>query len=524
MFVRSLYIPIAAVALVLVASMMVGAPVPAQERYLTARGQASVSVVEDNLVSAKQLALSFAQRNALMQAIGSLLAPFWLEQYRTIIQKDILSQRQQYIVSFHANVLEPTRDHTRYRAQVEIQADRIQLESALRNLSLPLLSQPLQQLQPIFAKDDPIFQQQAFRDGLLQRLSQRLELFRFQLETPRTLSRRQMQAALSAKSNGDRKRILARQLRKPVLLLFFSSPQRKQPAQLSLLLLAERSAVIIAELHIQADDPLFTNFEDASLAQQDMFFLKLVNPLVTVLLPEKVQIHPKQFTVGQQYPLQLIVSGLESIGDEETFSRLFFSKGSLFEGFGLSRITTNSIIFSGGYGGLQEDLPVRLRNRTFGPFAVQQVQLVNGNLVLQVRRHRTGYHRSPTFSGNQIGREVESNGWFDSANRLPLKVTLKGKLDARADSDFFIGRAIAGNPLKIIWQREGRSRLEPVLRIYDQKRNLLLERYLNSTTVEFTPRLPAGSGEFYLELADRFGHVPGEVGGYLKLSYQLRVF
>ncbi len=514
---KQLIVIISVVGLIVTASSSLGA----QEKYMHLQGQARVSIIGDDLVSAKQVALKQAKQLALWRAIRRLVAPFWLKRFKQDIQAKIITNPAQYIVSFQATLLEPTLNRTRYLADVEIQADRLQLESALRDISLPLLSQPLRVLQPLYAKNDKALQHPEILADLIRQFSRKLSLLRFQLAKPRQLSQSEMKHVFRASSDKERHKILDNQLQKPLLLFMFSGSGLRRPARLDLLLLTERSASIVAQEQVKLTETLKIG-EKLSASQRSLFLDQLTIPLATALVLKNVKLNTSPATLAKQQPLQLAVIGLKNLADEEAFRQLFFSAGGLFEGFALAKITARTIFFRGNYRGEPENLPARLNNRTFGSFIVKTARLDDDMLSLNLTRKQTRRHLSLTVLDSQTFAEVENNGWFDSANRLLLRTTISGAINARADADFFIGSA--KESLTIIWQREGRTRIQPIIRIYDRKRNLLLQKYLSAKNVKFQTRLPKGSGKFYLEIADRFGNIAEEVGGYLNLNYRLQVF
>jgi len=524
---------------------LAGAPALRAQTIETS-AQADVPVLGDNLDQARTRAIREAQTQCLQQALEGLVAPEWRTLYERELRRRILSRLDRYLSGFRTTRSEPSPDRTRYTAAVSAQFSRAPLVEDLRDMPMPVLSDPQRALRILYEQDDPVLGNAALRQEVLAQLQPRLELLNFRVAGANALTAQQ---AGLLRETGDAKRrteLLARQRAEADLLVSFrlGAPQGATPAA--------RDSMMEATLFHGAQGGTMGSFDQRAAGPKgaerlrDFVLAGLVGPLVLQLQPAALQSFSAFATLATQ--LELRVAGLRSVAEEEAFGAAFFRRSSPFAQFYLARVERNGLVYRGKLSADRRNLERDLRGRAFGDFVVRNVNWLDGTLELDMQGTTRPSHReldlfppegrpgsvqdavqafltrgsAPELT-DPLYAEHEDNGWLDRANALAFNAPIYGLVDARADADFYVAEELAeGESVEIIWARLERTNLMPVLRLYDgqgqQVRTIVPRLYSR-----FTYKVPARQHGFYLEVADRFGFIRGESGGYLKFPYLLLV-
>jgi len=532
--------------LALTALALTGRPPALRAQTLEASGQADVPVLGDNLDQARTRAIREAQVQSLQQAVETLVAAEWRTLYERELRRRILARLDRYLSGFRTTRSEPSADRTRYSAAVTVQFSRAPLVEDLRDLPVPVLSDPKRTLRILYEQEDPVLGDSALRQEILSLLQPRLELLNFQVTGTTALTAQQ--AAL-LQETGDAKRrteLLARQRGEAALFVSFQlgAPQASAPAA--------RDSLMAARLFHGAQGGVMGSFDQraagpkAAERPREFVLAGLVSPLLMQLQPAALQPFAAFAALATQ--LELRVTGLSSVAEEEGFSAAFFRRSSPFAQFSLARVEQGALVYRGNIDADRRGLERDLSGRAFGDFVVRNVNWLDTVLELEVQNTaRPSHHELDLFPpegrppgvqdvlqaflvrgtapdlADPLYTEHEDNGWLDRANALAFNVPVYGLVDARADSDFYVAEELTeGESVDIVWARLERTNLTPVLRLYDgqgkQVRTIVPRLYSR-----FNYKVPAGQHGFYLEVADRFGFIHGEAGGYLKFPYLLLV-
>jgi hypothetical protein len=511
---------------------------------LQVSAQVEVPVLGDNLDRAKTRAIREAQTESLQKALESLLAVEWRTAYDRELKRRILPRVDRYLTSFRTTRSEPSSDRTRYVAAITAELSRVALAEDLRDMQLPVLGDPKRSIRVLYAENDPILADAALRQDVLAQLQSRLDLLNFQVTGTAAVTADQA-ALLREPGDAPRRTEFLKRLRAEADLFL----QFRPGAAGSLLAPARDSTLSAILFHGELGGVLGafdSHAPGAPPARPRDFVAGLAGALTAQLQPTSLQ--PFSAFAAAATQLELRIVGLQSIAEEEAFGAAFFRRSSPFAQFTLARIETDSVVYRGTYSANRQSAERELQGRLFGPFRVRQVNWIDTMLELQVQNTAAPEHReldlfppdgrqanvqdtlqafltretTPDL-GDPVYIEHEDNGWLDRANALAFNAPIYGLIDERTDSDFYVAEALAaGESLEIVWARLERTNLLPVLRLYDEKgqpvRTIVPRLY---TRISY--KVPEGQHGFYVEVADRFGYIQGESGGYLKFPYLLTV-
>lgn len=501
-------------------------------------GQGEVPVLEDNLDAARNRAIREAQVQAVGLLLAELVAPEWVSLYDRELRRRIYSRVERYISAFRPQRLEASPDRTRYIAVVTAQVARTPLTEDLREMGLPILTDPRKTLRVLFPARDPVLAQPGLRAAVLEVLQPRLALLGFRLtgfapvDSP---AAEWLRDAIS--DNPKRAEFLAKQRQDTVLYLAF---HLTAPAGggVDAVLYQGGGGYVLADLGRQSQAP-----RPGEARLREYVLTELVQPLALQLQPGAVRAFRQ---AGSGTRLALRVTGFASLAEEEAFESAFFRRNTPFANFTLHRIEQDAVVYQGTYGGNREALDRDLPGRQVGDFTIGQVTWMDSMLEFSVRRTAPPQHLEPelfplekrpsqvaevlqSFFAQASALEVrdpyyterEDNGWLDRANQLPFNATIHGLVDSRGDADFYIGENLAaGEVLDVIWYRVDRTNLAPVIRLHDGN-GRLVRSYTPRAYTRFNYQIPQGQHSFYLEIADRFGHLKADGSGYQKFHYLL---
>jgi len=74
----------------------------------------------------------------------------------------------------------------------------------------------------------------------------------------------------------------------------------------------------------------------------------------------------------------------------------------------------------------------------------------------------------------------------------------------------------------VIWLRVSRTHLTPALRFYDEN-GVQAATFYPRSWLRYEYKVPQGQHGFYLEVADRFGYLKVDTGGYRNFHYLFKV-
>ena len=526
------------------------------ERVMTRTGEARVPIYEDDLDQARRRALQQAQDSIIREQLQQLLAPEWYQLYEQDLGKRVLSRLDRYISAYRVRRLETSIDRTQYFASLEAQVDRVLLVNDLRDMALPILGERRTPVYLLYRADDPVLANPEGRAAALDAIGARLALLNIEA-----------QKVIAVPASGAQA---------PAVLL--DNPFINSAARQAWLATAAGGVPAVAYLRFARGVPTATpgalvlqlRFylvrDGSSLADFSQESKGAVPAAITgaivkqTIVPQLVQPVVNQIQPGslgnpaywgtQVSRLELRVFGLGSVYEEESFERDFFAAGSLFEKFGLSRLGPGWVSYEGEFRGDKARLERDLGRRPFGGFSVQKSFWNDGTLELFVGRRDPEkpnelkpypaegrpaatqalfeemakarpellLPRQPAFA------ESEDNGRFDNANALLFNSPVYGYVDSRGDNDLFMGEALRpGESIAVEWYRLGRTNLSPALRVFDEAGVLQRTVYPTGTDSKFTVTVPAGHSRFFIEVADRFGYLIADAGGYLNYHYLLWV-
>ncbi len=521
-------------------------PLAARAQAVEKLGQAEVPILEDNLDSAKTRAIREAQAQAVGRMVAELVAPEWVQLYDKELRRGIFTRVDRYISAFRTQRLEASPDRTRYVAVVAAQVSRAPLVEDLRELGLPILTDPRKGLRILFPANDPVLVQVPLRTAVLGALQPRLELLNFRVSGAAMVDSNSAEWLRDAATDNPRRTdFLAKQRQDAVLFLDFhlAGPGAAQAvSRVNAVLYQGAGGFVLADFDRQSA-AAGLKLGDARL--RDFLLAELVNPLVLQVQPGAIRTFRPS---GSGTRLALRVMGFDSVAEEEAFESAFFRRNSPFANFAIHRIEPDAIVYEGTFAGNREALDRELPGRQVGEFAIQHVTWMDSVLELDLQRTVFPLHqeldlfpvekRPPqvnevlqNFFGHATALEVqdplyaekEDNGWLERANQLAFNTTIYGQVDSRGDADFYIGEALAeGESLDVIWYRPDRTNLSPVLRVHDGNGHPV-RSYFPRAYTRFTYKVPPGQHSFYLEVADRFGFLKSDGSGYQKFHYLLLV-
>jgi len=541
---RAATLLISALTAILTAVLVLAGERPGLGQTLAASAQVEVPVLGDNLDRAKTRAIHEAQVQCLEKALEALVAPEWRTAYDRELKRHILPRLDRYLSSFRTTRAEPSTDRTRYVAAITAELARVPLAEDLREMQLPVLGDPKRGLRVLVAENDPILSDPQLRQDVLAPLQARLELLNFQVSGTTAVTREQA-ALLHEPGDVPRRTEFLKRLRAEADLFLQFRPGVPGAA-----VAPARDTTVSAILFHGELGGILGTFDShapgAPPARPRDFVTGLAGALAAQLQPTSIQ--PFSAFAAAAALLDLRIVGLRSIAEEEAFGAAFFRRSSPFARFTLARIETGAVVYRGTYAANRQSAERELQGRAFGQFRVTQVNWIDTTLELLVQNTAAAEHReldlfppdgrqanvqdtlqaflsrdnTPDL-GDPVYAEHEDNGWLDRANALAFNAPIYGVVDARADSDFYVAEALAdGETVEIVWARLERTNLLPVLRLYDehgQPVRTVVPRLLSRISY----KVPEGQHTFYLEVADRFGFIQGESGGYLKFPYLLTV-
>lgn len=512
----------------------------AQPSLLEVWGEAQVTIHQGNTDAARQSAMRLARRSALARALDELLAEPWRVRFAKPLEETVLRRSERYIYSFRAESLDISAERTHFRAELRVRIQLARLKESLRALKLPLRRDPLRRTAaryvPAKALTSP--NAQLFSEKLFSALVERYALLNYHLTPFQTLSLNEAAPLLQARSHAETLRQRLNALLDPdpaeaLLLLRVAGT----PAQLELWLIdrvtGEHLGLERVALPQEPASPALTDALLAALQEQ-------IQPLTMRPL--------RNVKRTDMHRMQVLLRGLENLEHRDAFTARFFGREGRLPGFRLEQLSKRTFGFSGLYPGAWEPLAKSLRGFRVGMFRIDQADWEDERLVLHVRREEAppnvelkqipsaglpeeqadlleGFYLTLPRADAERAQyiEGEDNSWFSRGNALPLQTPVLGQLSNRADQDFYrITAPEPGGEVFITWHRIGRTRLSPVLRIYDAQRQEQLARKPVLWT-RFRHRFPPGEDTLHLEISDAYGHIFSETGGYLHLNYLLVV-
>ena len=519
---------------------------PGQEQLVRRTDGAQVPIYDDNLDDAQNRAVATARAVIVRKLLAELVAPEWLHLYQADLRRNVLNRLDRYIGSYRVERSEPSVDRTRYQVTLQAQVNRAQLVHDLRELSLPLLDDPPKKAVLLYAADDPLLSRPAVREALAGPLAERLALLGLTAGEPRAVG----PEAAGTLSNPSGPTVLRLRILRPygaeiALFLAAQEPEGSEAGGTELRAYFYRggSAHLVAQLAQRTQTPLADLTAAADPAELER---RLITPLVNQIQPRSIETAAAE--AAERTELLVRVLGFRSVDDEEVFEQAFFRRNTPFERFTLYRIGPEAVTYRGRYGGDRQGLEERLRGSRVGAFTITNAFWRGEELELLVEREaRTAHPEMKLFPTDQrtplvrrlvedfvaehtdladldpVYAEVEDNGWLDRPNPIPFDEPFYGFVDSRSDSDFFAGEALRGGEhLELTWYRLGRTNLTPVLRLYDEG-GTVVRTILPGSRETFVFQVPTGQHRFFVELADRFGYMRWESGGYQSYHYLMRL-
>ena len=522
-------------------------PLRAQGSLVERIGRAEAPIYEDNLDAAKGRAILRAQREALQGVVRELIAEEWMTLFSSEVSRKVLARPERYIGSFRVENLQTSPDRTRYFATVAVRVDNNRLIRDLRDLSLPVRGDPERPILLFYAPDDPVLRVPAFREAVLEAVKGRMRLLNLAVKGAVALEPEEL--PLLANAFGDplaRGEFLSKHRIDGGWYLAFQlepSAGGKAEAEFRAVLYQAGTGAQLGSFALESQLSVPGGVLQPS-RDSGALLGRLVRPLLSQIQPRGIK--PFGPAAGRPVQLKLRVLGLTSVEEEEEFERAFFHRDSAFRGFVLAGLEREAVTYEGEFGGVRKNLETDLPGQEFGDFRVARVFWFDSVLEIEVERATQPHFPEMRLFGPEVRQthiaeiietflfenpellelepyftEVEANGWLTRANAVPLGVTFHGFLDSRGDSDFFVAEELThGQVIRLFWQRLGRTNLNPALRLYGE-RGQLVKTFFPRFRLRTTYTVPKGEHRFFIEVADRFGSLSGDTGGYLNFHYLL---
>lgn len=511
-----------------------------------------VPIYDDNLDDARKRAVHYGQGRALDTLVRELVHETWSEELKRELRRHVFSRQQRYISLFRIRNQGTSPDRTRYQVALAVELNQAQLMEDLRTLDIPLLEDKPVKIGVFYAGSDPMLGNSRLRGWLEAPLRDRMDLLK---RTPRAavgLNDDKAQGFAEDMPEARGKLIAATGSEEALWLEMRPLPavEGETPLppgwRLRMRHFYRGGQEMGGPLEITYRDKAFsgTAADQGPLAR--LFVKHMVEPFL-------VQVRPGNFRTGafqaaEATRLRLRVLGLQTVEAQDAFEQAFFARGTPFARFGLHALGAHSVTYSGIYSGDHDALERTLRGKTYGEFRIRSVYYVEDLLEIDVRRTIRAHHqemrrfpreaRDPslaqllndTFADysrydveEPLFTEVEDNGWTIRANTVPLEATFYGFLDSRSDSDYYVAEALAaGDKIVFHWYRFGQSNLTPAVRLYDES-GALVSEFHPRTWMRYEYTVPKGQHSLYLEVADRFGYLKVDTGGYLNFHYLMRL-
>ena len=527
--------------------------VGAQNQFVEKSARVGVPIFEDNLDDAKSRAVRNGKTQVIRLLVKDMVAENWVLLFDRELNKRIFRRVDRFISNYQVQGVQTSIDRTQYNLIVVARVDRALLADELRALNLPLLSEKHQPLLMYYRADDPVMSVAVLRNGLVKEMTERLEMLNFTLQPARIIRPEDFEALQNPLlQEAENTRLIERLFPGRGVVLSFTSTHDpvNQPNQTPSIRAVARFYQKQAPNLIGQIEKLEVNRDFAlplkSSGARSLAKRKLIDPLINGMIPGAIRLAEADNDSSRE--LSLRVMGLTSVEEEEVFEREFFKRNSPFSRLTLSQMDGHTVTYRGSFSGNSSNLEESLRGSRVGPFHIRQVFWYNKILELEVERLNpfsgeemeffpvekrsldvgntitSFFERYPQLEvEDPVYRENEDNGWLTRANKLPFGVSLYGFLDSRGDSDFYVAEALNPNEeMELVWYRISRTQLSPVLRIYNE--NGLPVREVQPTTwARVKYKLPKGQHRFYVEVADRFGYIKADTGGYRTFSYLFKV-
>lgn len=525
----------------------------AQNRFVDKSVRVGVPIFEENLDDAKSRAVSKGKRELIRKLMQELLAEEWVTLFEKELNQRILRRADRFITTYQMQGQQTSIDRTTYYLILAAQVNRAQLMEELQGLNLPLKSQRPESLRIFYQQDDPVMGKPSFRKTVLDILTPRLKLLNLKTAEIKSLTAKDatvLEDAATGSLEGTQD--FEKLVRRRGMLIRFETidaqedDKNKTPGIKGTVRFYQKADPFLlgAVEHMERNKALV--FPLASNRALKQFKQKMITPLVNRIIPGTVRLSAGES--GEASSLGIRVLGIKSMEDEEAFEQAFFKRSSRFESFSLYKIASSTMTYRGKFSGDQSLLEQDLRGKSFGDFKIRDVYWHNGVLELDVERRKRPVSKEMTLYPREkrtleitkvidnyftkyaklevrdpTYKETEDNGWLNRANPLPFNLTLYGFVDSRGDSDFYMGEALEpGETLELVWYRISRTQLSPVIRIYNEK-GLPVKIYHPRSWARIKFTIPKGQHRFYVEIADRFGYIKADTGGYRDFNYLFKV-
>ncbi len=504
------------------------------------QGSARVGVWANNLEAAREDALLRAKYQALLRACEQLVSPALLRKRKALLRAKVFPLHMRLIRSFRAVSLEPSLDKKQYRAVILAIIMTEPLERVLKQVGLLSKSKEAVILAPYYLDSDATLAKfSALRQETFARITARLKALGFEVDaSPKMASASQIRTLITGQNTGI---VVVRTTQK----WDFNT----HLWQITLRIYAPNQGGLIGQFTQRNTSPSLQ--EPWNSDARAAWGLLLLKPLTKQMQPQRLSSMALQTSHAQKTDtLRVRVRGLHSAEEENAFLNQFLKHAKYVKSLHMVQLGADGMEYIVRLKVSRKKLLAHFKSVRSSYFHLDFMRFSDDNSALDIaltpkifakpaalqlfpesKRPSTIARKlrvlletpTPLSIGDPRYREVEDNGWFTKPNQVPFAISIYGEIDSRGDIDMYLVDGLKPKErVEILWLQVGRTQLRPEIRVYDLKRKLILLRRVSDWS-RIVFNMPQKARAFYFQIGDRYGYIPGELGGYLRYDYLFKV-
>ncbi|MBF0280630.1 MAG: hypothetical protein HQM13_22740 [SAR324 cluster bacterium] len=494
------------------------------------QGEATVPVLSENLVLAEENAIFLAKQSILKDLLSQSIAPQILKQAQKLIDANILEKPDRFIESIRLIDSKESTDLSQFSVLLEARIFQSKLISVLRGLNIALPSDPVRHVNMFYNAKAP-FWGNAQKKNTLLTLNRLLSPYRIVIGKTMPLASEWWESLKNKPNQALPAELLVRKKNSTFLVMDFDQgrlEKKKQKKELSIILtlkLYEASTgQFLTETRVSG---IFKNRQQRQGMTQLLEKISLNwNPLVSALIETDQK-------SGSRIMVKL--SGFKTPLQESEFIKTVFKSNGLRQFF-IYKIVKDYVVYQAVYSGNRETLLSQLKKTEHPNFKINNLQWQKNQLEIEVQWTEKPTPLESYLPIQPVEDWIETHRIPDPQKKVPsdrIKTTYElpestavyDFLRSRGDSTSFkIDWAQPGDSLAGTWQKIDRTRMNPILSIFDAQGNLVEQHSPEREGgIHFEYQLPQNETHFYIRISDQIGYIEGESGSYLSLHYVLKI-
>ena len=493
------------------------------------QNQIRVPITDGDLVYARKIALQNLKRKIVFDATRSLMDIKGVEEYQDLIQKEILSQSDNFLLS--VKILSEKNNLAHYYLKVSGIVELASLKKSLKSMNVLL-------------KESTWFQASLIttNPSLLTSLElrKRLELFHVKLISYGEITEDQVELLHSNQETKKVSESLFELYGKTRVLYLLENKAKEGGIFKSLKLTVFENSLEGPLNEIELTYQTKSSSENKISEHVKANFLKLIH---------LKSLRINRYGSGKKALYQLRVLGFTKPSERDYFISTIIEKSNWIRSFSLFSQTHSDLNFDVNIKGSIQDFisSLQIENELLEGVAYQSkdreitLQLNIKNFIDIQKTKKWEFSRRVltqirnTYSLSEVPlnlipntEEIEPNNSTNQVNQYYVNELLYGRVSSRTDEDLYkvyIDTRI--KRLKIDWFRLGtKTDLSPQMKIYSSNFELLSTYYLlgNEKKLKILYAFQDSVPEFvYIRINDRIGYIPIESGGFKSYSYLFRI-